>query len=84
LDPDSIGSVDLVIKALDPYEIRIGVHPKMLDPDPDPDEMNTDPQPCFSSCLKFFLICEKNYLVWIRWFTSGAQELHSLLTCFLK
>jgi hypothetical protein len=38
----------LVIKALDPnwIRIRIGVHPKMLDPDPDPDEMNTDPQPC--------------------------------------
>ncbi len=35
----------LVIKALDPdlIRIRIGVHPKMLDPDPD--EMNTDPQP---------------------------------------
>ncbi len=33
----------LVIKALDPDWIRIrtGVHPKMLDPDPD--EMNTDP-----------------------------------------
>jgi hypothetical protein len=25
--------------------IRIGVHPKMLGPDPDPDEMNADPQP---------------------------------------
>ncbi len=24
--------------------IRIGIHPKMLDPDPD--EMNADPQPC--------------------------------------
>jgi hypothetical protein len=39
----------LVIKALDPdwiwIRIRIGVHPKMLDPDPD--EMNTDPQPWF-------------------------------------
>ncbi len=35
----------LVIKALDPdwIRIRIGVHPKMLDPDPD--EMSTDPQP---------------------------------------
>jgi hypothetical protein len=34
-----------VIKALDPdwIRIRIGVHPKMLDPDPD--EMNADPQP---------------------------------------
>ncbi len=36
----------LVIKALDqdPYWIRIGIQPKMLDPDPD--EMNADPQPC--------------------------------------
>jgi hypothetical protein len=25
--------------------IRIGIQPKMLDPDPD--EMNADPQPCF-------------------------------------
>jgi len=35
----------LVIKALDPdwIRIRIGVQPKMLDPDPD--EMNADPQP---------------------------------------
>ena len=31
----------------DPYWIliRIGFQPKMLDPDPDPDEMNADPQP---------------------------------------
>jgi hypothetical protein len=30
----------------DPYwtQIRIGIQPKMLDPDPD--EMNADPQPC--------------------------------------
>ncbi len=36
----------LVIKALDSdwIRIRIGIHPKMLDPDPD--EMNADPQPC--------------------------------------
>jgi hypothetical protein len=37
----------LVIKVLDPdwirIRIRIGGHPKMLDPDPD--EMNADPQP---------------------------------------
>ncbi len=31
----------LVIKALDPYWIRIGIQPKMLDPD----KMNADPQP---------------------------------------
>ncbi len=37
---------NLVIKALDPdwIRIRIGIQPKMLDPDPD--EMNADPQPC--------------------------------------
>ncbi len=39
-----------VIKAPDPdwIRIRIGVQPKMLDPDPGPDEMNADPQPCFN------------------------------------
>jgi hypothetical protein len=35
----------LVIKAMDPDWIRIGIQPKMLDPDADPDEMNADPQP---------------------------------------
>jgi hypothetical protein len=33
---------------LDPdpsIRIRIGIQPKMLDPDPD--EINADPQPCF-------------------------------------
>jgi hypothetical protein len=34
----------LVIKALDPDWILIGIHPKILDPDPD--EMKADPQPC--------------------------------------
>jgi hypothetical protein len=38
----------LVIKALDqnpdPYWIRIGIQPKMLDPDPD--EINADPHSC--------------------------------------
>ncbi len=24
----------------------MGIQPEMLDPDPDPDEMNADPQPC--------------------------------------
>ncbi len=32
--------------------IRIGVHPKMLDPDPDPEKMNTDPQPNYSHILR--------------------------------
>jgi hypothetical protein len=37
----------LVIKALDPdwIRIRIGIQPKILDPDPD--DMNADPQPCW-------------------------------------
>jgi hypothetical protein len=42
----------LVIKALDadPYRIRIriGIQPKMLDPDPD--EINADPQPWSPLC----------------------------------
>ncbi len=38
----------MVIKALDQdwIRIRIGIQPKMLDPDPD--EMNADPQPWFN------------------------------------
>ncbi len=32
--------------------IRIGVHPKMLDPDPD--EMNADPQPWFFMLVTFW------------------------------
>ncbi len=35
----------LVIMALDMNWIRIGIQPKMLDPDPDQVEMNADPQP---------------------------------------
>jgi hypothetical protein len=35
-----------VILTLDSYWIRIRIQPKMLDPDPDPYEMNTDPPPC--------------------------------------
>jgi hypothetical protein len=44
----------LLIKALDLdwIRIRIGVHPKMLDPDPE--KMNTDPQPC-QKIRKFLL-----------------------------
>ncbi len=37
----------------DPYWIRIGIQPKILDPDPD--EINADPQPCFFVALKKFL-----------------------------
>ena len=36
------------------------------------------------SWLKFFLIREENYLVWIRWFSSGAQRFqHSWKSCIL-
>jgi hypothetical protein len=37
----------LVIKALDPDWIRIGLQPQMLDPDPD--QMNADPKPWLKS-----------------------------------
>ncbi len=51
----------LVIKALDPYwirisiwiRIRIGLQHHTLDPDPDPKKMNTDPQPwCLHALFK--------------------------------
>ncbi len=36
------------------------------------------------SWLKFFLIKDENYLVWIRWFSSGAQRFqHSWQSCIL-
>jgi hypothetical protein len=45
----------LVIKALYPdwirIRIQIGVQPKILNPDPD--EMNADPQPCFILLLLY-------------------------------
>jgi hypothetical protein len=53
----------LVIKALDPYtdtvqiRIRIGLQHHTLDPDPDPEKINTDPQPCLNkpkTISKFF------------------------------
>ncbi len=41
----------LSLKPLDPKWIRIGIQPKMLDPDPS--QLNTDPQPCFFLKLRF-------------------------------
>jgi len=35
----------LVLKAMYPDWIRIGIQPKMFEPESDPDEMNADPQP---------------------------------------
>jgi hypothetical protein len=31
----------------DPYSAWIRIQPIMLELDPDPDQMNADPQPCF-------------------------------------
>jgi hypothetical protein len=49
----------LVIKALDPDWIRIGIQPKMLDPDPD--EMNADPQHCNRRPLSLALNAETGF-----------------------
>jgi hypothetical protein len=56
----------LVIKALDPdpYWIRIGIQPKMLDPDPD--EMNADPQPWsidFENCYELSSVVKSDFSV---------------------
>ncbi len=46
--------------------IRIGVHPKMLDPDPD--EMNADPQPWLTD---FAALCLTDLIDWRYTFTHG-------------
>ncbi len=46
----------------DPYWIRIGIRPKMLELDPDPDEMNADPQPWMERNLDK----ESTRIVWYR------------------
>jgi hypothetical protein len=75
----------LVIKALDPdwIRIRIGVHPKMLDPD----EMNADPQPCFlvNPDFQIKIFDEKNFVS--DFFSSNCntflfQGLHEGLACY--
>ncbi len=40
----------MVIKALDPYWIRIRIGLQHHTLDPDPEKMNTDPQPCLLAC----------------------------------
>jgi hypothetical protein len=51
----------LVIKALDPYwiriRIRIGIQRQTLDPDPDPEKMNTDPQHCKEHIYFWYFPC---------------------------
>jgi hypothetical protein len=69
----------LVIKALDPYwiriRIRIGIQPKMLDPDPD--EMNADLQ----HKLKLILIVGRSLPLFTRyWF--GLTVLFTLVARF--
>jgi hypothetical protein len=55
----------LVIKALDPYwiriRIRIGIQHQTLDPDPE--KINADPQPCQKQCtvIKYYTV--KKYTV---------------------
>jgi hypothetical protein len=46
----------LVIKALDPDWIRIGIQPKMLDPY----EINADPQPCLMQRTTLLLLTPPN------------------------
>jgi hypothetical protein len=43
----------------DPYWIRfrIGIQPKMLDPNPDQDEMSADPQPCYNVFGSVYIFC---------------------------
>ncbi len=57
----------LVIKALDPdwIRIRIGVHPKMLDPD----EMNADPQP-WCNLWKFVRYYKVFFSILRKWNSS--------------
>jgi hypothetical protein len=52
----------LVIKALDPdwIRIRIGIQPKMLDPDSD--EMNADQQPCFKDKKSHREVTKRQYI----------------------
>jgi hypothetical protein len=70
----------LVIKALDPdwirIWIRIGVHPKM----PDPDEMNTDPQPW----LKLLIV--SSIILFVKGIVSQDEYFSRLIIikrCFL-
>ncbi len=51
--------------------IRIGIQPKMLDPDPD--EMNADPQPWFSYGSGFADL-------YVRYYWTGIRILHSSIT----
>jgi hypothetical protein len=66
----------LVIKTLDPYWIRIriwiAIQPKMLDPDPDPYKMNTDPQPWF----KYRLLIAGQYICFAKneWGTAASNS----------
>ncbi len=79
------------MKALDPDWIRIqygciGIQPKMLDPDPD--EMNVDPQPCIFQLTLIFLcftalvyLFKMIFLKFIILFQLGIQFLKS---CVLR
>jgi len=55
----------MVIKALDPYwiriRIRIGLQHQPLDPGPE--KMHTDPQPCFYANKFFQWICNQHRIL---------------------
>jgi hypothetical protein len=71
----------LVIKALDPdwirIRIRIGVRPKMLDPDPD--EMNEDPQPCIEISPKITAFLFPSEFVYLGEVSVSQKHLQSFL-----
>jgi hypothetical protein len=39
---------------------------------------------CLSILVKIFIIREENYLVWSRWFSSGAQRFFKIKTVCLQ
>jgi hypothetical protein len=73
---------------VDPYwiRIRIGIQPKMLDPDQD--EMNADPQPCFLPVLRIWdpvIFCPLDLGYGIDFFLDPGSSTHiyeSLVTIF--
>jgi hypothetical protein len=66
----------------DPYWIRIGIQPQMLelDPDPDPDEMNADPQPCWKA-LAFSCCAIKIIIVLLRAIACSCCDIFNLFKC---
>ncbi len=76
----------LVIKALDPdwIRIRIGLQPQT--PDPDPEKMNTDPQPWKQDIIFYRetyssrIVCSKSVL----WIQSNFFRIRSYLEMWIQ